>query len=57
MSGFMVMTVCTVMYISILTVILFIFLGKDFSEMKLDELNDMEDDLDEEDERIFEAYR
>lgn len=25
--------------------------------MKLDELNDLEDELDEEDERIFEAYR
>jgi len=25
--------------------------------MKLDELNDIEDDLDEEDERMFEIYR
>lgn len=31
--------------------------GKDMSEMKLEELNELEDDLDEEDEKVFEAYR
>jgi len=30
---------------------------KEFSDMKLDELNELEDEIDEEDERIFEAYR
>jgi hypothetical protein len=36
---------------------LILLIGKDLSEMKLDELNDMEDELDEEDERMFETYR
>ena len=31
--------------------------GKTYDEMNLDELNDNEDDIDEEEERIFEAYR
>ncbi|XP_060553545.1 phosducin-like protein 3 [Ruditapes philippinarum] len=31
--------------------------GKDMSDMGLDELNDIEDDIDEEEERIFEEYR
>ena len=30
---------------------------REFCDMKLDELNDLEDEIDEEDERIFEAYR
>lgn len=32
-------------------------LGKDISEMSLDELNEKEDDIDSDDERAFEAYR
>lgn len=35
----------------------FIFVGKDMSEMGLDELNDIEDEIDEEEEKIFEQYR
>lgn len=31
--------------------------GKDMSEMGLDELNDIEDEIDEEEEKIFEQYR
>ncbi|KAL4218342.1 Phosducin-like protein 3 [Mactra antiquata] len=31
--------------------------GKDMSDMGLDELNDLEDEIDEEEERIFEQYR
>ncbi|ELT92185.1 hypothetical protein CAPTEDRAFT_215046 [Capitella teleta] len=31
--------------------------GKEMGDMDLDELNDLEDDVDEEEERIFEAYR
>ena len=31
--------------------------GKTYDDMNLDELNDNEDDIDEEEERIFEAYR
>ncbi|OPL21113.1 hypothetical protein AM593_01388, partial [Mytilus galloprovincialis] len=31
--------------------------GKAFDDMTLDELNEKEDDVDEEEERIFEAYR
>lgn len=31
--------------------------GKDVSEMSLDELNENEDEIDEEEERIFEQYR
>ena len=31
--------------------------GKTYDEMNLDELNENEDDIDEEEERIFEAYR
>ena len=34
-----------------------IFEGKSFDDMTLDELNEREDDIDEEEERIFEAYR
>jgi len=30
---------------------------KEFSDMKLDELKELEDEIDEEDERLFEAYR
>jgi len=30
---------------------------KELCDMKLDELNELEDEIDEEDERIFEAYR
>jgi len=30
---------------------------REFSDMRLDELNELEDEIDEEDERIFEAYR
>lgn len=30
---------------------------REFSDMKLDELNELEDEIDDEDERIFEAYR
>ena len=33
------------------------FIGKAFDDMTLDELNEKEDDIDEEEERIFEAYR
>lgn len=31
--------------------------GKDYGDMNLDELNNVEDELDDEDERMFEAYR
>ena len=34
-----------------------IFEGKSFDDMTLDELNEREDDIDEEEERIFETYR
>ena len=34
-----------------------VFVGRSMADMKLDELNELEDDLDEEDEKIFEAYR
>lgn len=30
---------------------------KDFSEMNKDELDDIEDDIDEDDEKMFEMYR
>lgn len=30
---------------------------KEFSEMDKDELDDMEDDIDEDDEKMFEMYR
>ena len=33
------------------------FTEREFSDMKLDELNELEDEIDDEDERIFEAYR
>jgi len=33
------------------------FTDREFSDMKLDELNELEDEVDDEDERIFEAYR
>jgi len=31
--------------------------GRGFDDMNLDELNENEDDIDEEDEKVFEAYR
>ena len=31
--------------------------GRDMAEMGLDELDEMEDDVDEEEERIFQQYR
>jgi len=34
-----------------------LFVEREFCDMKLDELNKLEDEIDEEDERIFEAYR
>ena len=33
------------------------YTGKDLTDMSLDELNENEDDIDEEDERMFEEYR
>ena len=39
------------------TILIFKLLGKDMSDMGLDELDDIEDDIDEEEERIFEQYR
>ena len=39
------------------TYICSILTGKSLGEMTLDELNENEDDIDEEEERIFEQYR
>ena len=36
---------------------LHVIAGPDLSELGLDELNDREDNIDEEEERIYEAYR
>lgn len=33
------------------------FTERGFDDMNLDELNENEDDIDEEDEKVFEAYR
>lgn len=38
-------------------VYLHLMTGKDLGDMSLDELNEKEDDIDEEEERIFEQYR
>jgi len=35
----------------------FNFTERELCDMKLDELNELEDEIDEEDERMFEAYR
>jgi len=36
---------------------MFNFAEREYGDMQLDELNELEDEIDEDDERIFEAYR
>ena len=45
------------MFILYSSIFMFNFTERELCDMKLDELNELEDEIDEEDERIFEAYR